>query len=384
MEKSTKTILCGLSREEVSGFLTALGQPRYRGAQVFAAIHRQRAASFSVMTGLPLALRQQLAEVAEVGVPEVVERLTSGDGTTKLLLKLSDGSTVEAVGMVYLPGRSRRRLTLCLSSQVGCPIGCPFCATGRSGFVRSLQAGEIVGQALALLAAIGQPPAAEDDRKLDELGLNLVFMGMEEPLLNYDQVLKAARIMHDPAGLDISWRRITISTAGIVPGIRRLQEERLPLNLAVSLHAAENRLRDRLVPVNRRYPLEQLIPACRDYAAASGRRLTFEYVLLPGVNDRPEQAHQLGRLLEGMLALVNLIPENPADPQGEHTPRRQREPAPGRSGAAARFARILRQYGIGATVRQGRGSEIAAACGQLRSRSHRTGERERDGGLGKD
>lgn len=376
-----KTSLVGMNREEITAFLDQWGYPRYRGAQLFAAVYRRRMTDFSQITDLPLQMREHLEQVADVGIPRVEKRQISRDGTCKLLLRLSDGNTIEAVSMVYLLDRSRSRMTLCLSSQVGCPVGCPFCATGKSGFVRNLSAGEIVGQALALVNQISQPdnlPAEEVDR----LGLNIVFMGMGEPLLNLDQVLEAGRLLHEPEGMNISWRRITISTSGVVPWIKRLVREKLPINLAVSLHAADNRLRDRLVPINRRYPLESLIPACREYAHAGGRRLTFEYVLLPKTNDSPEQANQLADLLAGLPALVNLIPVNPVDhrPAGHE---RKKVCSESRSNTdAAAFAGILRNRNIAVTVRGGKGGEIAAACGQLRSRAAR--ERKGYGSLGKD
>lgn len=312
------------------------------------------------MTDLPLGLRHEMDQAAEVGMPEVLSRQSAGDGTVKLLMRLQDGSTVEAVSMLYRLDRSRDRLTFCLSSQVGCPIGCPFCATGKSGFVRNLTAGEIVGQALVLLEE-----AAPGIGDAEKIGVNIVFMGMGEPLLNLEEVLKAGRLLHDPEGMGISWRRITISTSGVVPGIRSLMGEGLPINLAVSLHAADNRLRDRLVPINRRYPLEELIPACREYADAGGRRMTFEYVLLPGINDKLEQACQLAELLAGLPALVNLIPVNPA---GEEE---QSGSNPADAKRAREFARVLKGKGIGATIREGKGGEIMAACGQLRSREVR-------------
>lgn len=341
-----KTRICGKTQVELARWLKEMGQPSYRGQQIYEWVYQRGAKSFAEMTNLPQNLRQTLAEQAEVGVPAVVRRQVARDKTVKLLLALADGQTVEAVLMQYDLDRSRDRLTGCISTQVGCPIGCPFCATGQSGFARNLEAGEIVGQVLALRSEAAQP----------DTGLNIVFMGMGEPLLNYAEVLKSIELLHDPVGLDISYRRITISTSGVTPKIKDLAREGKPVSLAVSLHAPNNRLRDQLVPLNRRYPLEDLLPACREYFEVTKRRLTFEYLLLKGINDSKAQAEELAALVKGMPALINLIPANPTSGAYQKPNSEQ----------IRLFARILRERGLEVSIREERGGEILAACGQLR------------------
>ena len=341
-----KTRICGKSLDELVTWLKSMHQPGYRGRQIYKWIYQQGAVNFEEMTDLPQVLRQSLQDSAWVGLPTVIRRQTAKDRTVKLLLELEDEQSVEAVLMQYDLDLSRDRLTFCISTQVGCPIGCPFCATGQSGFVRNLDAGEIIGQVLAL--------QQEADHSVT--GMNVVFMGMGEPLLNYTEVLKSIQLLHDPQGMDISYRRITVSTSGVSPRIYELAREGLPINLAVSLHAPNNRLRDELVPINRRYPLETLMPACREYFEMTKRRLTFEYLLLKGINDTKQQAEELVALVKGMPALINLIPANPTS--GEYQkPNAER---------IRLFARVLRDQGLEVTIREERGGEISAACGQLR------------------
>lgn len=343
-----KVEILGKTLGQITEFFREQGLPAYRAKQVYRWIYQKACIDFNLMTDLPLALRSQLKEIVLVNVPEVIKsQFSASDRTEKLLLRLADGYAVEAVRMEYRLDRARDRVTFCLSSQIGCPVKCPFCATGQMGFVRNLTAAEIVGQALALLLA----------RETDIQGINVVFMGMGEPLLNLEAVKQAINILHEPEGMGISWRRFTISTAGVVPGIYRLAEEKLPLNLAVSLHAVDNKLRNRLVPINRRYPLEELFPACANYARVTGRRVSFEYVLLQGVNDSVVQANKLADHLAGMPALVNLIPVNPTGQTGFK--------APG-GDALQMFKRVLSSRGVTVTVREGKGSAISAACGQLR------------------
>lgn len=334
--------LSGLSPDELETLVTAWGEPAYRARQLFSWVHGGRARSFEEMSNLPRGLRETLAVRAVLDTLTILERRKARDGTTKYLFRLSDGETVEAV---WIPAPGRR--TVCLSSQVGCAIGCRFCATGWGGLVRNLTAAEIVDQVRLIARDTGQRPT------------NLVFMGMGEPLANYGNVRRAMELLHAPAGFGIGWRHHTLSTSGIVPGIRRLAGERLPITLAVSLHAADDETRSMLVPLNRRWPISELLKACREYVACTGRRISFEYVLIRGINDTRRDARRLAGLLAGILSHVNLIPLNRVPEVGWEapSPARQRE-----------FARLLEEAGLSVTLRQERGGEIEAACGQLRRR----------------
>jgi len=342
--------LRGLLPDELAALAAGLGEAPYRGRQLFRWLHRRRVTGLEEMTDLPQAFRARLAEQAFLPPLAVQSRQAAGDGLTrKLLLRLPDGESIECVLMSYSNGR--RRQTACLSSQVGCAMGCQFCATGQGGLRRNLTPGEVILQAVACARELSHQEA-------EERLTNIVFMGMGEPLLNYAAVLKAVRIFEQPSGWGISRRRITVSTCGLVPQIIQLAAEEPPLELAVSLHAATNELRDRLLPINRRYPLEELLPACRHYGRVTGRRVTFAYALIAGVNDRRADARRLGELLQGMPAFVNLIPLNPVAGSCYRGVSPQR---------AQLFAAWLQQAGLVAAVRASRGQEIAAACGQLRS-----------------
>ncbi|NPV27720.1 MAG: 23S rRNA (adenine(2503)-C(2))-methyltransferase RlmN [Firmicutes bacterium] len=347
--------LVGMSLEEIEQYLCGLGEQRYRAQQVFEWIYQKGATSFAEMSNLPLALRTRLASEAQLILPRIITTRTSAKAdTVKYLLELSDGQRVETVLMRYSLDLARDRKTICVSSQVGCPIGCPFCATGQSGFVRNLSVGEIVGQVLT----IKRDELVKTGSSKREPGItNIVFMGMGEPLLNYTALLKSIRLLNHPRGLNIGMRRITVSTAGVVPRIRDLAIENLSITLAVSLHAANDRLRDRLVPLNRKYPLRMLITACREYSEQTGRRVTFEYALINGVNDRPADVADLSCLLKGMLANINVIPINPITGADFVRSTRVRD-----------FVRELNQAGVSAVVREERGTDIEAACGQLRAR----------------
>lgn len=341
--------LRGLLPRELEELAARLGEAPYRGRQLFRWIHARRAKGIEEMSDLPRAFRDSLEAIAGLPPVRVQRRLVAADGLTrKLLLSLDDGNSIECVLMIYADGR--RRNTACLSSQVGCAMGCVFCATGRGGFQRNLTTGEIILQALALGEELAE---GEGENRIG----NIVFMGMGEPLYNYEAVMKGVRIFENPLGWGIGHRRITLSTCGIVPGIERLAGEKPPPELAVSLHAVTNELRDKLMPVNRRYPLEELIPACRRYAEMTGRRVTFEYALIAGVNDRREDARGLARLLGDMLAFINVIPLNPVAGSGFK----------GVAPLAARdFVARLQDAGLEAALRESRGQDIAAACGQLR------------------
>lgn len=336
--------LVGMSGEELADLAERLGEPRYRGRQIGRWLYRRGAASFEEMTDLPAAFRQRLAERAAVGRPEARLTQRSRDGTVKALVGLADGETVETV---YLPYEDRD--SVCVSSQVGCPAACTFCATGALGLRRNLTAGEIAGQVL-----VANDLAAErsSDRRVD----HVVLMGMGEPLLNYGPVLKAVHLINREIG--IGMRSITLSTVGVTPAILRLARERLQLTLSLSLHAPDEETRRRIVPLAHQYPLNELLRACDVYTETTGRRITYEYVMLAGVNDSPEQAEGLARLLRGRLGHVNLIPFNPGPTLAPFRPP---------SGARIRsFRERLEAAGIPVTQRQTRGQDIDAACGQLK------------------
>jgi 23S rRNA (adenine2503-C2)-methyltransferase len=332
----------GASRTELEAWLTAAGEPRYRADQVADALFRRRV-PLETASALPRALRERLANTFPLALEPVVVSTGDRGQTVKWLWRAGDGAEIETVLMRY-----PTRATVCVSSQAGCAMGCTFCATGQAGFERNLRPGEIVEQVARAAHESTQPVT------------NVVFMGMGEPLANYDATWAAVERLH--ADLGLSARHITVSTVGIVPGIRRLAREELPVTLAVSLHAADDALRDTMIPVNRRYPLAELIDAAATFAEGRGRRVTFEYACIAGVNDDPDQATSLIRLLRPLGSLgshVNLIPLNDTAGYAGHAPARDRMQA---------FAAALRRAGLTATVRRNRGTDIDAACGQLRFR----------------
>jgi 23S rRNA (adenine2503-C2)-methyltransferase len=336
------TSLLGTSRQSLALLMQEQGEPAFRGGQIFRWIHQQRVADFTTMTNLPEALRDHLAENFTVARPQVSSRHQAEDGTCKWILTLDDGLSIETV---YIP--DGQRITLCLSSQVGCAYGCTFCATATMGKIRNLTTAEILGQVLTLLDGHHLAPSQP---------FNIVFMGMGEPMANLDTVWQSVERFHGDLG--ISARHITISTVGIIPGIRSLRDRPLPVNLAVSLHAANDTLRDELVPINRRYPIEDLLDACTDYLAVKHRRVSFEWAMIAGVNDRDSDARELAALCRRLSphGHVNLIPLNPTPgyPTVGTSPRRVQE-----------FRDLLESLGTNATVRQNRGTDIDAACGQL-------------------
>ncbi len=321
------------------------GGPSYQHRILREWVFAKRAPSFEVMSSLPLSLRKELAGRYRLRSLRAVRRLQNGDGVRKLLWELEGGEAVESVLIPSEADPASGRLTLCLSSQVGCAYRCAFCASGLLGFRRNLSSGEIVEQLLQAEEAAG--------RRID----NLVFMGMGEPLANWDSVLRSLRLLTAPWGFAMSPRRITVSTSGLVPEIRRLADEPLAVGLAVSLHAASDPLRSRLMPVNRKYPLPLLLEACEEYSRKKRQRITLEYILLAGVNDSDEEAERLGRIARGLRAKVNLIPYNRVDslPWDRPSPTR-----------VDRFERLLQEGGCRVTVRRRKGEEIFAACGQLR------------------
>jgi 23S rRNA (adenine2503-C2)-methyltransferase len=358
--------LVGLSREELAGEMRAMGAEPFRARQLWHWIYHRGATDFAAMTTLAKSFRAELAERFVVGRPATARALTSVDGTRKWLLRFADGQEVECV---HIPEEDRG--TLCVSSQVGCTLTCKFCHTGTQRLVRNLTAAEIVGQVMLARDALGEWPSPQDDRQLT----NIVLMGMGEPLYNYDNVATALKIVMDHEGLSLSRRKITLSTSGVVPMIRRCGDE-LGVNLAISLHAVTDELRDALVPLNKKYPLAELLEACRTYPGSSNaRRITFEYVMLRDVNDTPAEARELVRLLAGIPAKVNLIPFNfwPGAPYE-------------RSSAAAiqRFSDIVNAAGYSSPVRTPRGEDIMAACGQLKSDSvkRRKSEMLREASIG--
>jgi len=334
--------LTDLTREEIAA---TLDLKPFQGTQIFHWLHVKRVFDFDSMTDLSKALRERLKAECVARQLELVRQADlSATGTIKALFRMADGQTVESVLL-----RDGERVTLCVSSQVGCAVRCAFCATGQGGFVRNLTAGEIVEQVLHLLAIGG----------VDDRNPNIVYMGMGEPFHNYDNVVKSIRLLMEPKGLNIGARRITVSTVGDVPGIRRFADEDWQVRLAVSLHAADDELRSSLVPLNRTYPVRELMSAIRDYVRKTGRMASFEYVLLRDVNDSPAHAQRLAALLGDTSAVVNLIPFNPVEDSGF---------APPASRACQAFRDHLIQQGIQATIRQERGRGIDAACGQLRAR----------------
>ncbi len=332
-----------LTLEQMHALLAEWHEAAFRAKQLWEWLYERRAASFEEMTNLPKTLRMQLADKTRLGSLEKAAEQQSKDGTVKRLYRLHDGQLIESVLMEY----DDQRRTACISTQAGCAMGCVFCATGQMGFARQLTAHEIFEQAMLFARDL----AKEGDRLS-----NVVLMGMGEPFHNYDASLEAIHLLM--SRLDIGARHITISTVGLVPQIRRFADEGLQVKLAVSLHAATDEERSALLPINKRYPLSDLIDACREYVEKSGRRMTFEWTAISGQNDTQEQAHRLGKLLHGLKCHVNIIPLNP-------TPGYRGDPS-----ALARidtFIAVLAQYGVPATVRVRRGIDIAAGCGQLKS-----------------
>lgn len=337
--------LYNLSLPALQDLLARWKEPKFRAKQVWEWLYTHKASSFDEMTNLPAQLRERLATETRIGVMTIAAEEEARDGTLKRLYRLGDGQFIESVLMIYDDGRR----TACISTQAGCAMGCVFCATGQMGFARHLSAGEIVEQAIHF----GRILEKDDDRLS-----NIVLMGMGEPLHNYDATLEALHRLTSPEGLGIGQRHITVSTVGLVPAIRRFADEGLQIKLAISLHAATDKERNALLPVNKRWPLRELMDACRYYVEKTGRRLTFEWALIRGENDTVEQATQLGQLLEGLLCHVNLIPLNPTSGyEGE----------PSDPGRVKLFMNTLSNFGISSSLRVRRGIEINAGCGQLKA-----------------
>ena len=345
--------LLGLSAAELEQAVVAAGMPRFRARQLWRWVWRHGLTSFEEMSDLGKPVRQTFSEMFSLARPAVTSRMVSSDGTIKWLLRFPDGNEAETV---YIPDRDRG--TLCVSSQVGCTLTCSFCHTGTQKLVRNLTAGEITGQVMLAMDELGDWPAGKPDRRLT----NIVLMGMGEPLFNYDNVAKAMRIIMSGEGVGLSKRRITLSTSGVVPEIARCGAE-LGVNLAISLHAVRDELRDELVPINRKYPLAELIEACRNYTGLSNaRRITWEYVMLDGVNDSDADCAALLRLIRGIPSKLNLIPFNPWPGSPYECSSDKRIEA---------FAAKVLKAGYASPVRTPRGRDILAACGQLKSASER-------------
>jgi len=360
----SRTNLVGLERDALAAAMVAIGEPAAKSAmrakQLWHWIYYHGARDFSVMTSLATPLREKLAKTCIVARPDVAREQQSTDGTRKWLMRFADGQEAESV---YIPEDDRG--AVCISSQVGCTLNCKFCHTGTQRLVRNLDAAEIVGQFMAARDSYGEWPSPKGERRLS----NIVMMGMGEPLYNYDNVARALRIIMDNEGIALSRRRITLSTAGVVPMMERCGAE-LGAGLAVSLHAVNDELRDVLVPLNRKYPIAELLDACRKYPGANNaRRITFEYVMLKDVNDSPADAKELVRLIAGIPAKVNLIPFNawPGAPFECSS-----------DAAINRFAEIVNRAGYSSPVRAPRGRDILAACGQLKSESVKAPRRKRD------
>ena len=334
-----KTNVTGMTLEEMGSLMDSIGQPKYRAAQLFNWIYKRTVSTFNEMTNFSKSLRQQLDNMAEIGLMSVEKQINSTDGqTTKFLFKLNDGLCVESVFMI-----EGKRRTVCLSSQVGCALGCSFCATGKMGFQRNLSAGEIIDQLLTI------------QRTLNVEVTNIVIMGMGEPFLNYDEVIKACDIISHDKGIAIGKRKITISTCGIVPAIKRFADEGQRYKLAISLNAADDEIRSQFIPTNKKYPLNELINAAKYYAARSRHRITFEYVIIDGLNDGIDDALKLSKLIQDLKCKINIIPYNSID-------KKQRPPSEETIHA---FIRPFLNMNVVISVRRSKGVDIGAACGQL-------------------
>ena len=353
MSPSAQRHIRSVQAEELKDQVSALGEPAYRADQVLDWLYQKRVRSFAEMTDLPQPLRQRLTEIFDFREPEIVRVLGSRDTTRKFLLRLADGSLIESVLIPASPalyGQRSDRRTICVSTQVGCAYGCKFCASGLEGFSRNLRPNEIVDQILML--------ERESGEKID----NIVFMGMGEPLANFENLMSAIRIINGPWGIGIGARHITVSTSGLAPQIKKLADDPIQIRLAISLHGASDEVRTQIMPVNRRYNLTVLLDACRYYVSHKKQRLTFEYILIAGINDSDDQAHRLAAIAGNLGAKINLIPYNTVEGLSWTRPSRNRQES---------FLSILRRHGVAGTLRREKGHDIEAACGQLRLQSIR-------------
>ncbi len=352
--------LLGKSREELREWLKGLGEPAYRGDQIYRALYQERNFEIAKMTVLPAALREKLAGEATITLPMVRQRYFSKDGSVRYLFALAAGEQKGAtkpasVEAVWMPSENRQ--TVCISTQAGCAVDCQFCMTAQLGLIRNLTAGEIIGQILVALKENEETSSAKDAAKSgDKKQTNVVLMGQGEPLLNFDNVMAAMRIVLDPKGVGLAPKHVTLSTSGVVPGIEKLAKEPVRPKLAISLNASNDEQRNILMPINKKYPLKDLLAACKKFPTGSREYITFEYVLLGGVNDTPEDARRVARLMSGLGRVkVNLIPWNPGSLP-------YKEP---KEEAVAEFHRILLEKDVPAFTRYSRGRDVMAACGQL-------------------
>ncbi len=350
MPEPQRINLIGMALHEIESIVSSMDEPPYRARQIYASIYKRRATSWEDLTELSKTLREKLAARISIEYPAVSKQFTSSDGTRRYLFTVPPGEKIEAV---FIPEDDRD--TFCISTQVGCAVACLFCVTGKLPMRRNLSAGEIVGQVLTL----------QRDRGTLSKRLNIVIMGMGEPLNNYENVMKALRLMTDKQGMGLSPRRITLSTAGVVPGMQRLAKEPIIPNLAISLNATTDTIRDQLIPINRKWNIATLLEAARNFPLESRRRITFEYVLIDGVNDTPADARRLVQLLAGLKKKINLIPLNPDPWVPLRSPSEERIQA---------FHRILLDHNLSAYIRRPRGNDISAACGMLAGREHPTGD----------
>jgi 23S rRNA (adenine2503-C2)-methyltransferase len=347
MSTATKINIKGLELHELEKLMQEWGQQRFRARQLMLWLYHKRATNFDEMTDISKVFRADLIEKAYISQPKLVTKTNSAiDDTVKYLFELQDGNRIESV-LMY----DQNRVTVCVSTQVGCAQGCAFCATGMMGFVRNLTAAEIIDQLMAIEFDLGGGKKAT----------NVVFMGMGEPLANYEQTMKALRLMIAPEGLMVAARKITVSTSGLVPKIKAFTDEGLKVGLAVSLNATTNEVRNRLMPINKKYPIEEVLDASKEWAIKIGRRVTIEYVLIRGVNDSPDDAHRLCKILHGIPSKLNLIPFNEIEGSNFRSPESEK---------VEQFRQIVASKYYVAPVRLSKGCDIAAACGQLRTRYH--------------
>ena len=355
MVREKKLSISDMTMPQFQEELTSHGIPKYRAQQVFQWIYEKGCNDFFRMTNLSRRLQEELAARYSIIPLTIRSKQMSKDGTIKLLYQLDDGETVESVLMIYGDKKNPDRITVCVSTQVGCKMNCAFCATGLDGFIRNLTVGEIAGQVLGF-----QQLLKEENSQLRVT--NVVYMGMGEPLLNFQNVVESMRHLHDQHKFNISYRRISVSTCGIVPQILRLANEQLPVVLAISLHATTNHVRDKLVPINKNFPLEELLDACRQYVKITGRKVTFEYIMLANINDSMADADRLAKLTKNLLVNINIIPFNEVNETGYKRSKREQ---------VAAFAQHLTKHGVEVVVREEKGGDILAACGQLRQLQHK-------------
>lgn len=351
METKEKTEFLGMGTKDLEDFMSSIGEPRFRGRQIHKWIYQKDEDSFYQMSDLPKELRSRLDEIAVISFPRVLKQRVSADGTRKYLLEFTDKKRVETV-LIPQTNDKNTRYSLCLSTQVGCPIGCSFCATSKNGFQRNLTAGEIVGEFLSSRRELKKKIKSNEENLIS----NVVYMGMGEPMLNYDEVIKSIYVLNDHKGINLGQRSITVSTAGDIKGIEKLANENLQVTLAISLHACDDELRNKLVPINRKYPLASLLKAVEFYISRTNRRITFEYVMLDEVNISRKDADNMIKLVKPLLANINLIPYNEVEDLPYKKPEKDK---------IKQFYNWLAEAGLNVTIREEKGADIEAACGQL-------------------